>query len=206
MKKIIVGLILFSMCTTLKALDGQLLRPNISAPSLEGNLLGDVAGRSIVIYLPPSYDTSNLCYPVIYFLAGYSNYANNMASVASLADAQIRSGTIREMIVVVLDSRNCFQGSFYANSPVTGNWEDFVVKDVVGYVDANYRTLKSPESRAISGHSMGGTGCIHIAMRYPEIFGHLYTMSPGLYDPNGVENQGMKLSRICSTGLKHGPL
>jgi pimeloyl-ACP methyl ester carboxylesterase len=82
------------------------------------------------------------------------------------------------MIVVTPNARNFFDGSFYMNSPVTGNWEDFVVRDLVGHVDRKYRTIRSRTGRGIAGHSMGGYGALRIAMRNPDIFSAVYALSP----------------------------
>jgi pimeloyl-ACP methyl ester carboxylesterase len=92
------------------------------------------------------------------------------------------------MIVVVVRAGTFIGGAFYINSSVSGNWEDFVVNDVVSYVDNNYRTLAVVKSRGIAGHSMGGFGALHIAMHYPDIFGSVYALSPGLFDQNGLRN------------------
>ena len=82
-------------------------------------------------------------------------------------------------------------GSFYVNSPVTGNWEDFITQDVVGYVDSHFRTLAQAESRGITGHSMGGFGALNIAMHRPDVFSAVYSMSPGLFDENGLQESQM---------------
>ena len=89
---------------------------------------------------------------------------------------------------MVVPGDNQLGGSFYVNSPVTGNWEDFVVQEVVGYVDNHYRTIARVESRGISGHSMGGFGSLNIAMLHPDVFGAVYSLSPGLFDKNGLAN------------------
>nr|MDO8099763.1 hypothetical protein [Candidatus Njordarchaeota archaeon] len=47
------------------------------------------------------------------------------------------------------------EGSFYINSPFTGNFEDFIAKDVLEYVDENYRTLADKEYRALMGDLWG---------------------------------------------------
>ncbi len=91
------------------------------------------------------------------------------------------------MIVVGVNGKNQFGGSFYANSPVTGNWEDFLTKDVVNYIDSKYRTLEGPENRGITGFSMGGSGAVNVALSHPDKFGHLYTLSPGLFDEKGLD-------------------
>jgi S-formylglutathione hydrolase FrmB len=65
-------------------------------------------------------------------------------------DSLIRTGDVGEMIVVMPNARNAFDGSFYTNSPVTGNWEQFIVRDLVNYVDRKYRTLRSGLASSIS--------------------------------------------------------
>jgi hypothetical protein len=86
----------------------------------------------------------------------------------------INDGTIQPIIVVTPSCYNYFYGSWYANSSVNGNWEDFIVQDVVHYADSHYRTLTSAESRGIAGHSMGGGGAMKIAIKHPDVFGVVY--------------------------------
>lgn len=158
----------------------------VPAPSLRGNLLGDPAIRTTSIYLPPSYSRApNRRYPVLYLLHGFG--ADNTAFIAGRyqdlnirvsMDELIRSGKVTEMIVVTPNARNRYDGAFYANSPVTGNWEDFIIHDLVGYVDSRYRTKANRASRGVAGHSMGGYGALRLAMRHPETFSAVYAMSP----------------------------
>ena len=159
----------------------------IPAPSLENNLINEPTQRMIYVYLPPSYsDMPDKHYPVVYYLTGYGD--SNMIGflLPNDMDTLIANGEINEMIVVVASGTNKLGGSFYVNSPVTGNWEDFIVKDVVGYVDSHFRTLAQVESRGIMGHSMGGFGALNIAMLHPDVFSAVYSMSPGLFDENGL--------------------
>jgi S-formylglutathione hydrolase FrmB len=93
-------------------------------------------------------------------------------------DALIAAGNAPELIIVAPNGRNAYKHSFYVNSPVTGNWEDYVVEDLVAYVDRNYRTLPTAGSRGIGGHSGGANGALFIAMRHPEVFGSVYAMAP----------------------------
>jgi pimeloyl-ACP methyl ester carboxylesterase len=74
---------------------------------------------------------------------------------------------------------------------VTGNWEDFVVRDVVRYVDDNYKTLPYPQSRGITGYEMGGFGALNLAMLHPDVFSTVYAISPGLFDNQGLRLHGM---------------
>ncbi len=53
------------------AAEGKLVYDKVHSPAIEGNLLGDSADRSVIVYLPPSYETSpEQRYPVVYLLHG----------------------------------------------------------------------------------------------------------------------------------------
>ena len=178
---------------------GKLIEIRITAPSLKGNLLGDPAEQYVTIYLPPGYDASpSKRYPTVYLLhpGGGSNktWTNNDPArinipIQPALDALISGGKIREMIVVGPNGKNAYIGSFYTNSPVTGNWEDYIYRDVVAYVDSNFRTLARPSSRGIAGHSMGGFGATSIAMKHPEVFSALYALSPCCMGMEGDFNE-----------------
>ncbi|MEW5702063.1 MAG: alpha/beta hydrolase [Candidatus Zixiibacteriota bacterium] len=176
---------------------GRLEVVTLSATSLTGNLLGDPIERSLAIYLPPSYGHSQMRYPVVYFLTGFGDQVTDFISGAHgfamplSLDSLIKRQRIREMIFVVVSGRNSLGGSFYVNSPVTGRWEDFVVKDIVPYVDRHYRTLTHARSRGICGHSMGGSGALNLAMRHPDLFGAVYSLSPGLFAEDGLTQSQM---------------
>jgi S-formylglutathione hydrolase len=161
---------------------GRLLEIKVPAPSLKGNLLGDPTEQSAAVYLPPSYDASPARrYPTVYLLHGFTG--NNKGwtqgmGLQSLMDEMIKAGRIREMIVVAPNGWNAYGGGFYTNSSVTGNWEDYMFRDLVQNIDANYRTIAKSESRGIAGHSMGGYGAVTLAMKHPDVFSAVYALSP----------------------------
>jgi pimeloyl-ACP methyl ester carboxylesterase len=163
----------------------------IPAPSLTNNLVGELTERTIYVYLPPSYGSSEKRYPVVYYLPGYGDSSVLGFRLPNDMDALIEGGQVNEMIIVVASGDSKMGGSFYANSPVTGNWEDHIVNDVVGYVDEHFRTLPQAEARGITGHSMGGFGALNIAMHHPDVFSAVYSMSPGLFDENGLAESFM---------------
>jgi S-formylglutathione hydrolase FrmB len=163
---------------------GSIVEEVVPSAALRGNLVGDEPGRPVQVYLPPSYpDRATRRYPVVYLLHGYQgNYKQWMAggeewNIRDAMDRLIAGGTVREMILVMPDARNRYGGSFYANSPTTGNWEDFLACDLVRFVDEKYRTLPRASSRGIAGHSMGGYGAIRLAMKHPDTLGALYGLS-----------------------------
>ncbi len=173
---------------------GQLELVEIPAPALANNVLGDPLQQDIAVYLPPSYATANRRYPVVYYLTGLGAQLNDPVGyplTQAAMEHQLASETAHELILVTVSGFNALGGSFYLNSPVAGNWEDFVYQDVVGYVDSHYRTLVAPASRGIAGHSMGGNGALNLAMRHPDVFGLVYALSPGLFDPQGLPESPM---------------
>ena len=130
--------------------------------------------------------TPEMRFPVVYLLHGYTGtnklwtngaYIEGL-DIAKIADDLIAGGRIKPMILVAPDCHNKYRGSWYTNSPVTGNWEDFVAKELIRHIDANYRTIADRNSRGIVGHSMGGHGAIKLAMKHPGTYCALYAMSP----------------------------
>jgi S-formylglutathione hydrolase FrmB len=88
-----------------------------------------------------------------------------------ILDTLIGNGAINPVIVVKPDgSAPPYWGSFYTNSLLYGNFEDYIVYDLVQFVDANYKTIASRDKRCIIGHSMGGYGSAKLALSHPDIF------------------------------------
>ncbi|HEX8829745.1 MAG TPA: alpha/beta hydrolase-fold protein, partial [Longimicrobium sp.] len=71
-----------------------------------------------------------------------------------------------------------------------GNWEDFVVRDLVAHVDRRYRTRPRAAARGIDGHSMGGYGALRLAARHPDVFGAVYAASPCCFGPRVMDDLG----------------
>jgi len=162
-----------------QAVTGKVQSFYINAKSLQ-NTGGENPNRKVSVYLPPGYEGGRERYPVIYYLHGFTGKDSIFNSMKNILDEGIRSKKIRPFILVQADQFTLFEGSFYSNSSLTGNWEDFTAKELVAHIDKNYRTLARRESRGIGGHSMGGYGAFKIAMLHPEVFSSVYALSPGL--------------------------
>jgi enterochelin esterase-like enzyme len=156
-------------------------RIQIHGVSLEGNLEGDAVDRDVLVFLPPGYaKEKRKRYPVVYALHGFFIGAEQWSHeihVPQTIEGAFGLGA-REMIVVLPDSKTLHNGSMYSSSVTTGDFENFIARDVVSYIDAHYRTLARRESRGLAGHSMGGYGATRIGMKHADVFGSLYIMSP----------------------------
>lgn len=162
---------------------GKIIEQKFISASVQGNHGGEDPLRSVTIYLPPGYDAGNQRYPAIYFLHGFGADDKRVITETnfnSLLDTAIISGLIRPLILVIPNSHTHFRGSFYTNSTLMGNWTDFISKDLVAYVDKNYRTIPNRNSRGLTGHSMGGHGALKVGMLNPDVFGSVYAMSPAV--------------------------
>ena len=152
-------------------------------PSLQNNKGGENPERQVSVYLPPGYDESTQRYPTIYFLHGVSVTDSEMfewLGLKDLMDKAITDRRIRPMILVLPNSDNRYRGSFYTNSTLTGNWADFIGKDLVAYTDKTFRTIPERTSRGLSGHSMGGNGALKVGMLFSDVFAAVYSMSPAV--------------------------
>jgi hypothetical protein len=129
--------------------------------------------RETDIYLPPDYSPTKR-YPVIYLLHGFWGAPSSFVvslRLADVADSLIRDGTARPFIAVMppggLPNGTKRQR---ADSEWAGVWEDFVVRGVVTWVDANLPTIRTARARAIAGVSAGAYGAIDIALRHLGVF------------------------------------
>jgi enterochelin esterase family protein len=96
-------------------------------------------------------------------------------------DRLIRTGQMGPVIAVLPDCWTIFGGSQYVNSSALGQYEDYLIEELIPYVDTHYRTLADREHRAITGKSSGGYGTMVQTMRHPELWGALASHSGDIY-------------------------
>ncbi len=142
------------------------------AKTFDSKSLG--AAVTFVAYLPADYETSKMSYPVIYALHGMfenSAFLERRGLTPQIEDL-VKAGTAPNAIFVTVDGGN----NLFVNS-TKGKYQDMVTKDLVEYIDKNYRTIARREGRALLGVSMGGYGALNIAFSHPEVFGVVATHS-----------------------------
>jgi enterochelin esterase-like enzyme len=164
-------------------------RITVHGPALEGNLEGNATERDVIVFLPPGYARERTRrYPVIYALHGYSIGAAQWSQeihVPQTIEGAFARGA-KEAIVVLPDSKTVHNGSMYSSSVTTGDFETFIARDLVRYIDSHYRTMADRNSRGLAGHSMGGYGATRIGMKHADVFGSLYIMSPCCLSARGA--------------------
>jgi len=103
-------------------------------------------------------------FPVLYLLHGLSDDYTCWQRRTSIE----RYVEGKNLIVVMPDGGR----SFYCNDSHPGGaaYEDYIVKDVVGFIDNTLRTINGRHGRAIAGLSMGGYGAMMLAMKHTDMF------------------------------------
>ena len=145
--------------------------------TLESALLHDRA-RAIRVYLPAGYDREpSRRYPVVYMLHGWPGGDGNWPGSGradDTLDSLIASGRIPPLIAVMPNGhgvgmlgRSAWVNAANGRSPMA----DFVVDELVPWVDRTYRTQPAPAMRAILGLSDGGFGAFLVTVQHPDVFG-----------------------------------
>ncbi len=187
--------------------NGAIEMGTIESQALAGNLLGDRTKRSFFVYLPPDYSQGAKRYPVVYILHGINSPPDIYVSRLKAVEDQL--SVLRPdngLILVFPDCTNKLGGCTYLSSPTIGDYETYIVNELVAQVDQTYRTLADRESRGIAGCSMGGDGAAHLAFKYPQIFGAVAALA-GSYDwtndPNWERGRvGFKTQPLSFDDLK----
>jgi S-formylglutathione hydrolase FrmB len=174
-------------------LQGTVDTPWLESKVLQGNLPRDHTERMLPIYLPPEYATSRDRYPVIYVLSGHGSSGPLMLnspawgeSFPERLDRLIVSGKVPPVIAVLPDCWTIFGGAQFINSSALGRYEDYLIDELIPYVDATYRTLADRAHRGVTGKSSGGYGSMVQAMRHPEVFGAFASHSGDIYFEFGL--------------------
>ncbi|OPA73078.1 esterase [Paenibacillus selenitireducens] len=149
--------------------------------------------KKMNVYLPKGY-SSAVHYPVLYLIHGYTGNETDWIpglGIDQAADKLIEAGKIVPLIMVSPELDNSYGINSSQTYSVTntgdpyttynGMYEDYLYKDVIGYVDSHYSTLAKRESRYIGGLSMGGFISLHTAFLHTDMFSKVGGHSPALF-------------------------
>lgn len=177
----------------------QLKEYTVHSAALVGNAFNDPVDRKVMVYTPPGYDPNGeKRYPVVYLLHGLPLSDSTFISpevwtgVSEVPDfrpegftAWIDSLIAREkiipMILVMPETKTKYGFCFYTNSILQGNYEDYITRDLVDYIDANFKTNATRDGRAVIGHSQGGYGAMRMGLLHADVFSVVASHSGILY-------------------------
>jgi S-formylglutathione hydrolase FrmB len=156
---------------------------------LRDNPLRDPHVRRLAVWLPPQYDGSGKRrFPALYDLVGFMGsglshvaWKNFSENVPERVARLIHERRMPPTIMVFPDCFTALGGNQYVNSSAIGNYADYLTKEIVPFVDRNFRTAASREHRGCFGKSSGGYGAIIHGMRYPSTWGAVADHSGDAY-------------------------
>jgi S-formylglutathione hydrolase FrmB len=160
---------------------------------LKDNPLGDPHVRRVAAWLPPQYDESatrglGRRYPVLVDLAGFMGsglghigWKNFSESLPERLARLVHQKQMAPAIVVFPDCFTALGGNQYINSSAIGRYADYLTREIVPFVDREFRTLASREHRGCFGKSSGGYGAIVHGMKYPHVWGAVADHSGDAY-------------------------
>jgi S-formylglutathione hydrolase FrmB len=158
---------------------------------LAGNALGDPHERLHDVWLPPQYDQSRSRgrrFPVLFDLVGYTgsgkthtNWRGFEENVPERAARLVHEHKMAPCIIVFPDCFTALGGNQYINSSAIGRYADYLTRELIPFIDAEFRTLADREHRGCFGKSSGGYGALIHGMKYARYWGAIANHSGDAY-------------------------
>lgn len=155
---------------------------------LRDNPLGDPHVRRLDVYLPPGYDNSRKRLPVLFDLAGFTGsglahtgWKNFDENIPERVDRLIHARKIGDCIIVFPDCFTALGGNQFINSTAIGRYADYLTRELIPFIDKEFRTLSDRDHRGCFGKSSGGYGAIIHGMKYPKYWGAVANHSGDAY-------------------------
>ena len=141
---------------------------------------------SFHIYKPKAYDRDATGrFPVVYWLHGSGGGLPGIPRVAAVFDAAIDAGKTPPCLVVFVNG--LAEGMYVDWKDGSAPIETIIIKELIPHIDANYRTIATPEGRLLDGYSMGGYGAARLGFKYTELFKGISIMGGGPLQPELVQ-------------------
>ena len=122
---------------------GEMIFISVHSDALAGNMLGDPAERKVGVYIPYDADPEGL--PLLVSLAGYTgsglsqlNWKNFGENVPERLDRLIATGELAPAVIAFPDCYTRLGGNQYINSVAMGNWEDFLITDMLNAIENQF--------------------------------------------------------------------
>ena len=153
---------------------GEMIFLTVRSDALAGNMLGDPSERKVGVYIPYDADPEGL--PLLVSLAGYTgsglsqlNWKNFGENVPERLDRLIATGKMPPAVIAFPDCYTRLGGNQYINSVAMGNWEDFLITDMLSAIEGRFG-CGGAGKRGLFGKSSGGYGALVHAMRHPDVW------------------------------------
>ena len=169
------------------AATGKVHRLVLDSQRLRGNAPGDPSARTVMVYTPPGYDEGT-AYPLFMDLVGYTgsglshtNWKPFGFNLPQRFDRLIADGAMGPVVGVMPDCFTAYGGNQYINSPATGPYMDFLIDEVIPFVQDRFSVFRDREHRAVFGKSSGGYGAMIHGLLRADAWGAIASHSGDAY-------------------------
>lgn len=134
---------------------------------LQGNPLGDPSEREILVFEPEKLVEGS---PLLLGLAGFGggarsflNFSPMSLNFTDIVSKLRRNQKLHNAVIAIPDCYTSFGGNQYINAPLVGNYEDFIIRELLPYLKERCNTGYT----GVFGKSSGGFGAYSLAIRHP---------------------------------------
>lgn len=166
---------------------GQVEQLSTQIEALKGNGLGTPTKQEVSVYIPAKQKDRQLS--IVYWLLDFNQDKYVMNSLQPMLDEYFKAHPEAYFMVVAVPSLNKLGGSFYVNSDLTGQWQDYTVFDLPFWIEQHYGLTINERQRGIAGFGMGGLGVLNIGLQYANIFGAAFAAGPTLLQSADFKTQ-----------------
>ena len=172
---------------------GRVVTLEHTSPILADNPLGDPHVRALDVWLPPQYDQGaghgrGRRFPVLFDLVGFTgsgrshtNWRSFDENLPERAARLVHEKKIRPCLIVFPDCFTALGGNQYINSSAIGRYADYLTRELIPFVDREFRTRASRDHRGCFGKSSGGYGAMLHGMKYARYWGAIASHSGDAY-------------------------
>lgn len=157
--------------------DSKYLKRTILKEQIKSRFLNET--RNLRVYLPPGYNEI-LSYPVVYCQDGEEFF--NFGRIATTANYLILDGHTDPFIIVGVDVDTSVRTDEYA--PFGSRFDAYTrcfAEEIIPFIEAKYPVRREASERVLAGDSLGGSVSLHLAVRYPELFRRIISLSGAYY-------------------------
>jgi enterochelin esterase-like enzyme len=169
-----------------------------------GNMFSHILNeqREYAIYLPKDYySNASKKYPSLYLFHGLDGSHKDWierGSIKEITNNLINENEMQDLIIIFPEASKTFKS--YFNS-IEWKYEDYMIKELVPFIDSKYKTINISKFRAISGLCWGGGASFIYAMRHPDYFSIAFGISNYFKDLNlpwynNLDPTQIKINRI----------
>jgi enterochelin esterase family protein len=179
-------------------------------PPFESSILSET--RTIDVFLPRGYGTrTGTSYPVLYVNDGQDMTAVDLLGIL---DSLQQGGAMAPVLVVAIHATERVLDYGTAGIPNAqglgaraGDYERFILDELMPAIDARYRALRGPATTAVMGWSLGGLSAFDLAWLHPDRFGTVGVFSGSFWwRTDDGSSAARQASRIMHRRIRETPI